>query len=240
MRKYRSTIILLIVGFLIGGLISSHFKTPFLTESDFLTEEIEAKEVLFKSFLDEQAYLQSRIVSLRENLSESQASITNSSESANLDLLDELKKKIGLTEYSGRGVEILLDDSPLALREGADNLNEKLVQASDLRDIVNLLFAADASAIAINGQRIIATSPISSIGTTILINNAYTSAPYTITAIGETDKMVRQLMNRSALPEIYQRKEKSALVFDIYVKNQLVVPIFNGDLNADYINLVEE
>lgn len=220
-------------------LMSLHLKTSFVAGSAFPADEIVAKQELFKSFLDEQAYLQSRIVSLREKIDENQLAATSHSESANLKNLNTLKESVGLSQISGRGVEIILDDSPLALREGANPSDSNLVQASDLRDIVNLLFAADSSAIMVNGQRIIATSPVSSLGTSILINNSYTTPPFVISAVGDTDKALQMLSNKSFLPEIYEKSEKSMLVFDIYLKNKIVIPIYNAALKSDYLNLVE-
>ncbi len=229
----------LATGLLIGILATWQFQNDVPVGSNFAVDEIEARKSLLKEFLDEQAYLQSRIVTLRKEIEDSQKSINAQTEKTNLEVLGKLKEDIGLTEAIGRGVEITLDDSPFALREGTNVTDEQLVQASDLRDVVNILSAADATAISINNQRVIATSPISSVGTTILVNNAYIAPPFIITAVGDTEIILQRLLNEKLLPSIYDRSAKTKLVFKIAMKEFLKIPIYNGDLNVDYLNLVE-
>jgi len=200
---------------------------------------VEAREELLKKFLDEQSYLQSRIVSLRKQIEDSQAAFEEQTELVNLGLLEYLKTGVGLTEVIGEGIEIVLNDSPLALKENFSNDENYRIQASDLRDIVNILNAASAEAISINNQRIIATSPISSVGTTILVNNAHIAAPFSVSAVGDTNLMLERLLNQSLLPVIYTKRRDAAVVFDIFKKARINVPIYNGDLKVNYINLVE-
>lgn len=232
--------IFLLIGLVMGLLLTWQFKTNIPIEGDYPTDEIAAKEILLKSFLDEQAYLQSRIVTLRKQIDESQAQIESYSETANMELLDDLKREIGLTEISGEGLEVLLDDSPLVKREGQGVTDANLVQASDIRDIVNVLNSASVSAISINNQRIIADSPISSVGTTLLVNNSHIAPPFVISAVGDSDIMLQRLLNKSLLPDIYARRKDSKIAFQIFKKNRISIPIYNGDLKTSYLNLVEK
>lgn len=227
------------IGLIMGLLLTWQFQTKIPIEGNFPGDEVQAREELLKSFLDEQSYLQSRIVILRKELADSQNAINDQTKNANFELLEGLKKNIGLTEVSGTGLEVLLDDSPLASRKGALVTDASLVQASDIRDVVNLLNAASADAISINNQRVIATSSISSVGTTILVNNSIIAPPFTISAVGDTEIILQRLLNESLLPEIYERREKSNIVFEIYKKNSLTIPIYNSDLKVNYLNLVE-
>ena len=48
----------------------------------------------------------------------------------------ELSSGLGLTEITGPGLEVVLDDGLSAFREAAEVTDENLVQASDLRDLV--------------------------------------------------------------------------------------------------------
>jgi len=194
---------------------------------------------LIKEYLDEQSYLQSRIVSLHEKIDGTEAGLQSQAEVANVEILNELKEDVGLAETRGKGLEILLDDSPLTLREGADVSDIYLVQASDIRDIVNILNAANAQAISVNNQRIISTSPISSVGTTILINNSQTAPPFTISAVGDTDMILERIQNDSLLNSLFDRVVKNKLVFQATIKEWVSVPIYNGDLKVNYLNLVD-
>lgn len=227
-RKF--TIVLATTGTLLGVLLVWQFNTQAPLDSNFPSEELVAREELFKSFLDEQSYLQSRIVSLRKEIEEYQAGLDTQIEKANLQILEDLKAKIGLTKAFGPGLEIVLDDG---------QKEDTYVQASDLRDLVNLLNAANAEAISINNQRIIAQTPITSVGSNILVNNSHIAPPFTISAVGDSDIMIQRITNKSLLPEVYERVRIKKIIFEIYKKNNLEIPIFNGDLKTNYLNLVE-
>lgn len=230
----------LATGLIFGVLFTWQFRTKIPIVGNFPSDEVEAKQELLKSFLDEQSYLQSKIVSLRGDLEEAQRNLENQTETINFEKLDALKKEIGLTEISGEGLEIFLDDSPLAIREGAEVSDQSLVQASDIRDILNILFAADADAISINGQRVIATSPITSVGTTILINNSHIAPPFNISTVGDTDIILQRLLNVNLLSSIYEKRSKQNIKFEIFKKNRVIVPIYNGDLKVSHLNTVKQ
>lgn len=239
MKDYKSLIIFVLVGGLIGLFLTFHFRTILPVESSVPIDELEARESLLKQFLDEQSFLQSRIVTLRKEVEEAQSKIEASSEDINLDLLEDLKGEIGLTEVSGSGVEIMLNDSPFAAKVDLEDSEKYRVQASDLRDLVNLLNAASAEAIAINNQRIVANSTISAVGSTILINNTHSAPPFTIRAVGDADLMLERLLSKGLLPSLYAKKIESKLTFSITKKGRINIPIYNGDLKAEYLNLVE-
>jgi len=228
-------------GLLAGLLLTWQFLSKAPLELNFPSDEVKAKEDLLKSYLDEQSYLQSKIVSLRKDVETAQNKIETRTETANFSLLEDLKKEMGLTELSGPGLEITLDDGHLLTRAEKTDINDtNLVQASDLRDVVNLLNAARADAISINDQRVVANSPISSVGTTILVNNSHIAPPFVISAIGDTDMMLQRLLNKNLLSDIYDRRAKSNISFEIAKKSGITIGIYNGDLKSNYLNLVKK
>ncbi|MFA6305931.1 MAG: DUF881 domain-containing protein [Candidatus Gracilibacteria bacterium] len=228
-----------ITGLVLGLFLTWQFKTEVPKGGNFPVDEIDARKDLLKSFLDEQSYLQSRIVFLRNEIEEAQSLIESKTKDVNTDILDQLKRKIGLSVVEGEGVEIVIDDSPTAEREGADVSDALLVQASDLRDLVNVLNSAKADAVSINNQRITAQSPISSIGTSILINNSYISPPFTINAVGDSGSIMQRILNEALLPSIYKRSKKGEVRFKAEQKAFLSIPIYNGDLKANNLNIVK-
>jgi len=224
---------------LIGVLAVLQFQTNVAPLSRFSTTEIEAKDELLKAFLDEQTYLKSKIVSTRKSIEEAQAKIEQQTKDTNIAVLDQLKISLGLTDVSGEGIEITLDDSPFVER---DNLNIEeidLVQASDLRDIVNILNAANVEALSLNNQRVIVTSPIVSVGTSILVNNSHVAPPFVISAVGDKDLIIQRLLNNPLLDSLYKRRKKSNIEMEILVKKTITIPMYNEDLRTNYINLVE-
>jgi uncharacterized protein YlxW (UPF0749 family) len=238
MNKYFASLFL-VSGLILGVLIVMQFKTDKPIESNIPVDEIQARDDLLKDFIDEQSYLQSRIVTLRKQIEESQQSIELQSETTNIALLENLKKGVGLSDLSGTGIKIILNDSPLAYRNDKDVLPIEIIQASDIRDIVNILNATHAEAISLNDQRVISSSAISSVGSTVLVNNAHVAPPFLISAIGDTNSMLHGLENSYLLAELYEKVKKSKVVFEVTANNTVTVPIYNGVLHTYYLNLVE-
>lgn len=231
----------MITGLLAGMLLTWQFLSKAPLQLNFPSDEIKAKEDLLKSYLDEQSYLMSKIVSLRKEVENAQGKVESTTQTANFSLLEGFKKDLGLTEVNGPGLEITIDDGHLLTRaEKTEVKDTNLVQASDLRDIVNLLSAAKADAISINEQRIIANSPISSVGTTILVNNSHIAPPFVINAVGDSDMMLQRLLNKTLLPDIYARRAKANIGFEIAKKSGISIGIYNGDLKSNYLNLVKK
>ncbi len=223
-----------------GLLLTWQFGTKVPVEGSFPSDQVHARDSLLKEFLDDQSYLQSRIVSLREQIEESENSIELHTETANFDLLEGLKNNIGLTEVTGEGLEILLDDGSMSARADSELNDLSLIQASDVRDIVNILNASRSQAISVNNQRVVSGSPISSVGTTLLVNNSHISPPFVISAVGDSEIMLQRLLDQDLLPNIYKRLVESRIVFEIAKKNRLTIPVYNGDLKTSYLTLVEE
>ncbi len=238
MKKYF-IIKFLVVGIFIGLIVTWQFMAKIPITSTFPTDEIEARGTLLNDFLEEQQYLQSRIVNLRSQIEEAQTNIETTSHSTNLDVLNVLKKKLGLVEVIGQGIEIEMNDGPSALRGGTDYADTDLIQASDIRDVVNLLNASSADAVAVNNHRVTATSTISSVGNTILVNNSRVSPPFFVNAVGDIDIILQRLLNKGLLPDIYARQGKANIVFKIRPKEFVTVPVYNGDLKSDHLTLVK-
>lgn len=235
LSSYKIQIIFVITGALIGAFITSQLRTNTPTSGQYPADLIQARNQLIKTYVDEQSALQSQIVSLRKTISENQGKNNSASQSSNLTLLDGLKKRIGLTQEVGEGVEIQVDDSPLARRETSENVSEALIHAADLRDIVNTLRSGKATAIAINNQRILATTPITSVGSSILVNNFYIVPPFTITAKGEAALLLQRLSDVSQMPDLYKRKVENGIQFSFKESRAVVIPVYNGDFRILYL-----
>ena len=91
----------------------------------------------------------------------------------------------GLTPVQGPGIIVTLNDSklpPVPLPAGF--ASPSLIHDTDITSVVNELKASGAEAISVNGQRLVAISPIRSVGPAILINATPQAAPFVIKAIG--------------------------------------------------------
>ncbi len=100
--------------------------------------------------------------------------------------LDETRTLAGVTELVGPGVRITLVDSAKKPMTGIDVLEQRnLVHDFQISAIVNELKAADAEAVAVNGQRIVSRSAVRCVGPIVHINHVAASPPFVIEAIGD-------------------------------------------------------
>ena len=99
---------------------------------------------------------------------------------------EELLSFAGLTEVTGAGVTVIMND---ASTRGGGDMNAYLVHAEDLLSVVNELNGAGAKAVSINGQRMVSGSAITCAGSIVMVNGVRVAAPFEIVAVGEADVM---------------------------------------------------
>ena len=107
----------------------------------------------------------------------------NKQSAADAARLARLSLQAGTTAVSGRGIEVRLSDSQRQPPNGQD-AGAYRIHDSDLQLMINALFAAHAEAVAVNGSRIVVTTPVRSAGDTIVVNFRPVTPPYVIVAIG--------------------------------------------------------
>ncbi len=99
--------------------------------------------------------------------------------------LREMAAESGLAAVRGSGARITVGDGPASVDEVTGRRdNESLIRDTDLQRATNALWAAGAEAIAINGQRLTATSTIRQAGEAILVDFRPVTTPYQVVAIG--------------------------------------------------------
>jgi uncharacterized protein YlxW (UPF0749 family) len=102
----------------------------------------------------------------------------------------------GVAPVTGPGLRVVLSDAPAAVDDPGNA--DLQVQDVDLQVLVNGLWAAHAEAVAINGQRIAATTAIRSAGSAVLVDLVPLVGPYTIEAIGDGAAMQTALARSGA------------------------------------------
>jgi uncharacterized protein YlxW (UPF0749 family) len=109
--------------------------------------------------------------------------------------LRDLEAATGLAPVRGSGAKITIGDGPTPINPVTGRQStEARVRDSDLQLAANALWAAGAEAIAVNGQRLTATSTIRQAGEAILVDFQPVTTPYTIMAIGP-DKLAEAFRN---------------------------------------------
>jgi uncharacterized protein YlxW (UPF0749 family) len=102
--------------------------------------------------------------------------------------LKDLEAATGLAPVRGSGAKVRLGDGPTPVNPLTGERNTAgQVKDTDLQLATNALWSLGAEAIAINGQRLTATSTIRQAGEAILVDFRPVSSPYEVVAIGPDD-----------------------------------------------------
>lgn len=132
----------------------------------------------------------------------------------------EFKILSGELPVRGPGVLVAMDDR---------TATGTLIYSGDLKDILNILRYGGAEAIAINGQRVVATTAIHEAGRNLLINripvNRTSGIPYEIAAIGDAAKLEGYLRSTYGL---IGDLEASGVKINISTEDQIEIPAYTG------------
>jgi uncharacterized protein YlxW (UPF0749 family) len=168
------------------------------------------------------------------------ASTTSSSALAEVNRrLEEARLAAGLTAVEGPGVVIEISDSKRVIPDGENPANY-IVLVDDLRDIVVALWVSGAEAIAINGERLVATSSIYGVGASVLVNTAFLSPPFRIEAIGSSGILERFADSPAYRGRVAQRIEIFGLEFATQAADALEIPAFVGNTRFRWAVPTEE
>lgn len=138
--------------------------------------------------------LQRQAASLQDDIN----ALTNAVPDADVRAAQELRQKAmpaaGLGKVSGPGLSISMADAPTALINTTTlNPNLLVVHQQDIQAVVNALWNGGATAITIQGQRIISTTGIKCSGSTVLLGGVPYPEPFVIQAVGDPDRLSRAL-----------------------------------------------
>lgn len=159
---------------------------------------------------------------------------SSASNNSNLAILEEsIKEKnlaLGLTEVTGTGIKLVLNDGNTPTTNYLGNISDLLVHDGDLIRVVNELFNAGAEAISINGQRIITSTSIECDGNVVKINGTKIGTPFEIYAIGYPE----QLAGISRPGGTIEALESRGLIITLTKQNSVKIPKYAGTIKYNY------
>ena len=163
---------------------------------------------------------------------ERKSATENNSETAEMEKeLKQINTLLGLTEVSGRGVTVTVDDNKTSSSQILD-ANLAVVHDGDLIEIVNILKNAGAEAISINDQRIVNSTAITCDGSVVRINGEKIGVPYTIKAIGSPEGLKGAL----EMPNNYvDQMIRDGVKVEIKKWNNLTIPKYDGVIENEYM-----
>ncbi|WP_102027300.1 DUF881 domain-containing protein [Salirhabdus sp. Marseille-P4669] len=147
-----------------------------------------------KDLMDELMKLQEEISDYEEQLAGQEVLVS--------DYIDEkrqLQMITGEIPVTGPGVVVSLNDAEYIPSD--QNVNDFIVHDLHVHMVINELLSSGASAIAINGQRLLNDSFIQCIGPVISVDGVEHPAPFVISAIGDAGVLEASLMLENGVVE---------------------------------------
>ena len=154
--------------------------------------------------------------------------------------IDELRDPAGLEPRQGEGITVVLSDAPAELIEQAveDDLNPNLlvVHQQDIQAVVNAMWAGGATAVTIEGQRVITTTGIKCEGNAVQLQGVPYPQPYEIQAVGDPDAIEDALDADSRVGAYRSDAADPALQvgWALEVEDSVEAPAYTGLLNLSY------
>lgn len=193
----RRYLIFLLVSVVMGFIIGFSYNLSKNDRQDAVNSTEYERENMYRQQLIDQ---QERNKVLAEELDELEQSIRQyeqsiASETKHYDEMltevDSLRLLLGYLPAKGEGIRVQLEDGEY--NPNSTNPNDYIIHESHVLKMVNELKIAGAEAIAINGQRLHASSYIVCNGPVITIDGHQYPAPFIIEAIGNKDTLLSAL-----------------------------------------------
>src|SRR5438477_12424720 len=184
-RRMSAPLVLVIPALLFGLIVTVQWRTQL--ERSELTVRYNAPLLdAANSLQKEQNTLKAQLADLRAQLDQIQQGAASQS-TASRDLqarVEELRAAAGLTERGGDGVVVTLDDARSSSPVQTNNVDKSICHSTDLTDIINAAWRGGAQAIAVNEERIVGSSSVYCVGSTIMVNGTLMSPPFSVAIIG--------------------------------------------------------
>lgn len=200
--KARSHFVLVMVCLLLGLLVAVQIRSTgnfTATVPDLRTSEM---RVLLMDAIRQNQTLQTDVDELQEQIRQYEQAVTKGEGAQGIlqDELDKARMLAGLAPVEGPGIIITMFDSRKPAAQGEDP-SVFIIHDEDILKLTNVLFASGAEAVAVNDQRLLATSEIHCAGPSISINNTRIAAPFVISAIGNSEVLESSLEMRGGIVE---------------------------------------
>jgi len=235
-QQLASIAIVAVVALATGFVLTGQVKSQLLTPSD----QVARYQALQRSVQDLEATNadeRRQIADLRAQIDalEADAARRSAATQALQNQVGDLRAHAGLTAMHGPGVEVNLSNGIPGPDTGGQT--GYLVNYQDVQDVVNLLFAQGAEAIAVNGRRLTPLSAYSgSAGQVIIDQGPPLSSPIKVVAVGDRNRMEAALDDSSALPDIRARQVQFQLHLTFDGAPDLALPAYDSSLLIPHVS----
>lgn len=149
----------------------------------------------------------------------------------------ELEDPAGLVPRSGPGVTITLSDAPEdVINATTGSVNPLLVHQQDIQAVVNALWRGGATAVTVEGQRIVSTTGIKCEGNAVQLQGVPYPQPYVISAVGDQGELLTALEDDDYLQAYRDQAADPAISvgWDLQLEPSVLAPGYDGLLDLSY------
>lgn len=218
------TVRLVVVSVLLGFLLTVAVLELRAPDPDAGTARAELVERIqeLEAAGDESAAL---IEALRTEVGALEGAAAGSGSSPLADRLRQEALAAGAAAMVGPGVRVVMDDAPLGEADpDAPPAQDSRVLARDLQVAVNGLWGHGAEAVAINGQRLTATSAIRFAGEAIVVDFRGLTRPYEVLAVGDPAAMTAELGDGETGRYLAELSDDYGIEVQVQAEEELTVP----------------
>jgi uncharacterized protein YlxW (UPF0749 family) len=112
--------------------------------------------------------------------------------------------------------------------------DDLVVHQVDVQSVLNALWAGGASAMAMQDQRLVASSAPRCIGNTLLLGGRTYSPPYVMTALGDPDRLRAALDNEPGVRLYEQYALRYGLRYEVAAYQNLSVPAYTESVRMRF------
>ncbi|WP_193613032.1 DUF881 domain-containing protein [Nocardioides lijunqiniae] len=157
--------------------------------------------------------------------------------------VDTLRDPAGLEPRRGPGITVTLSDAPEdVINSTTRKLSLLVVHQQDIQAVVNAMWRGGASAVTIQGQRVVSTTGIKCHGNAVLLQGIPYAQPYVIQAVGDPDTLgeavvddedVDYYLQRAQLPDI-------SVGWDLESDDDVQAPAYDGLLDVQHAEVLRK
>ena len=244
MQNKKTMITFGVICFLICFMMTLQIRTIKKSDSEILRlkNENELRDEI-NQWKDAYDNASERITELETKIAEYQSASSKNSETVALlkEELDDLNILVGAVAVKGQGIKVVLDDTKAIDKimhdAGFYDPNVYVIHDSDILLVINELRAAGAEAISVNNQRVVANTEIRCVGPVITVNNVRLSAPFTISAVGNSETLATSLKLRGG---VIDSIEEADIDVTIEKYEEITIPKLEKVIELKYSQPIEE
>lgn len=186
---------------------------------------------------DQYAELEDRVRELNDEVDALAAAVEDDQVKRLQRSIDEMEDPAGLTPRTGPGVTVTLSDAPEeVINSTSRDLNLLVVHQQDIQAVVNALWKGGATAVTVQGQRVVSTTGIKCEGSSVLLQGIPYPQPYVVSGIGDQEALLDALADDRGVAGYREAADDPAVDvgFDVDLDDDLEAPGFSGVLDLQY------